>query len=72
MQDWEGLTMSGDPETELYFVLIGRVGRCTVWPSATPLPDGWEVAFGPSTHAQCLEYAERHRQDAPVLAAHTH
>lgn len=68
--------MSGDPETErlssteLYFVLIGRVGRCTIWPCAARLPVDWRVAFGPDTHARCMAYVERHRGDAPRLVSH--
>ncbi|RNI25425.1 MbtH family NRPS accessory protein [Flexivirga caeni] len=62
--------MSGIPDTELYFVLIGRVGRCTVWPCATPIPAEWQVAFGPDTRAQCTAYVRRHRSDAPKLVSH--
>lgn len=64
--------MSGTPDTELYFVLIGRVGRCTIWPCATQIPVDWRVAFGPETHAHCAAYVERHRGDRPALAGRRH
>ena len=59
--------MSGDPgseklsSTDLWLVLIGRVGRCTIWPCASQIPVDWQVVFGPDTHARCAAYVERHR-----------
>ncbi|TWE11327.1 MbtH family NRPS accessory protein [Rudaeicoccus suwonensis] len=47
----------------LYFVLVNRVERLTVWPSGTAIPADWQVAFGPGTRAQCATYVERHRAE---------
>jgi MbtH protein len=68
--------MSGAPgseklsSTDLYFVLIGRVGRCTIWPCCAQMPVGWRVVFGPDTHARCAAYVERHRGDKPAPIGH--
>lgn len=54
--------MSEDPDTRLYFVVEGRVGRLTVWPSTSRVPLDWPVAFGPGTRRQCERYLAEHRQ----------
>lgn len=63
---------SGHCDIELYFVLVGRVGRLTVWPCVMQAPSGWEIAFGPGTHGQCAAYLEEHAHDAPKLVGHHH
>lgn len=62
--------MSDHRDIELYFVLVGRVGRLTIWPCSAQAPSGWEVAFGPGTQAQCAAYLEEHANDAPKLVGH--
>ncbi|NNG38593.1 MbtH family NRPS accessory protein [Flexivirga sp. ID2601S] len=53
--------MSGPSDSGLFFVLVGRVERLTIWPVGSSIPADWRVAFGPGTHQQCEEYVERHR-----------
>ncbi|WP_265445156.1 MbtH family NRPS accessory protein [Flexivirga meconopsidis] len=53
--------MSGPSYSGLYFVLVGRVERLTIWPVGSSIPADWQVAFGPGTLQQCEAYVERHR-----------
>lgn len=53
--------MSADPDTALYFVVEGRVGRLIIWSCKSPIPLDWRVEFGPDTHGQCERYLETHQ-----------
>lgn len=38
----------------------------SLWPSFSPLPDGWNVAFGPASRQDCLEHLHAHPHPAPA------
>lgn len=46
---------------ELYFVVVGRVGRLIIWSCTNPIPMDWSIAFGPGTRTQCEQYLERQK-----------
>lgn len=56
--------MSADPDTSLYFVVAGRVGRLMIWPCTNRMPQDWRVAFGPGTRRQCEQFLERQQHPA--------
>jgi len=56
--------MSANPDTALYFVVVGRVGKLLVWPCANRIPLDWRIAFGPGTRAQCEQYLETQKHPA--------
>lgn len=56
--------MSEDPDTRLYFVVEGRVGRLIIWSCTNRMPQDWCVAFGPGTHTQCEQYLQTHQHFA--------
>ena len=65
--------MSGRPaaDAELFFVLVGRVGRLTIWPCGSGIPDDFSVAYGPGTRTQCERYVADHRNDQAQPGAAT-
>lgn len=41
-----------------FYVLVNHEEQHSLWPSFAIVPDGWQVAFGPSGHQACVEYVE--------------
>ncbi|WP_178118830.1 amino acid adenylation domain-containing protein [Pseudomonas sp. SK] len=37
----------------------------SLWPSFSPLPAGWQVAFGPASRQHCLDHLHNHAQPEP-------
>ncbi|WP_416975966.1 MbtH family protein [Streptomyces sp. 4F14] len=46
-----------------YLVLTDAEGRHSLWPAAIAVPDGWDVALGASSRADCLAYVEENWTD---------
>lgn len=55
-----------------FLVLVNDEQQHSLWPQFAPVPRGWTAVFGPSGHAQCLEYVEQNWTDmrpASLIAA---
>lgn len=62
-----------DPEAE-YTVLINAEKQYSLWPNFIEVPAGWEIAHGPDSREQCLDYIERNWTDmrpASLIAEET-
>lgn len=42
-----------------YLVLVNAEGQHSLWPTFVDVPEGWTVAFGQASRAECLEYVEK-------------
>ncbi|QUQ67499.1 condensation domain-containing protein [Kutzneria sp. CA-103260] len=42
-----------------YVVLANPGGQYSLWPAEIQSPDGWEIAFGPSKRAECVDFVEK-------------
>ncbi len=51
-----------DPEGR-FLVLVNHEGQHSLWPSFAEVPAGWDVVFGESDRAACLEYIEANWTD---------
>lgn len=51
-----------DPEGR-FLVLVNHEGQHSLWPSFAEVPAGWDVVFGESERASCLEYIEANWTD---------
>lgn len=51
-----------DPEGR-FLVLVNGEFQHSLWPSFAEVPAGWDVVFGESDRATCLEYIETHWTD---------
>ena len=48
-----------DDEDGRFYVLTNDEDQHSLWPRFAELPAGWQVVFGESDRAACLEYVER-------------
>lgn len=48
-----------DDEDGRFYVLTNDEDQHSLWPSFAEVPAGWQVVFGESDRAACLEYVER-------------
>jgi uncharacterized protein YbdZ (MbtH family) len=61
--------MSGNPfddENGIFYVLANDEEQYSLWPTFTPVPDGWTIVFGAdgqSGRQACLDYVEGHWTD---------
>ncbi|MER6912755.1 MbtH family protein [Streptomyces sp. NPDC000594] len=64
---------SADPERSS-LVLVNDEGQYSLWPTRTPVPDGWRTVCGPAPRPHCLAYVEEHWTDMrpQSLIAHHH
>lgn len=46
-----------------FIVLINAEDQHSLWPSATPIPTGWERIGPMGTKAQCLEFIDKNWTD---------
>ncbi|MGY1900753.1 MbtH family protein [Nocardia gipuzkoensis] len=51
-----------DDESEFY-VLVNDEEQFSLWPTFADVPAGWQVAFGASSRAACLEYVDQNWTD---------
>ncbi|MBF6079514.1 MbtH family protein [Nocardia beijingensis] len=51
-----------DDEGEFY-VLVNDEEQFSLWPTFADVPAGWQVAFGASSRAACLEYVDQNWTD---------
>lgn len=42
-----------------YLVLVNAEGQHSLRPTFVDVPEGWTVAFGQASRAECLEYVEK-------------
>lgn len=54
------MTNPFDDEEGRFFVLRNGEGQHSLWPTFALVPEGWQVVFGESGRADCLEYVETH------------
>lgn len=47
-----------DNEQLDFTVLKNQKGEYSLWPQIHEVPTGWEVQFGPSNRAACIEYVQ--------------
>ncbi|MCE1115937.1 amino acid adenylation domain-containing protein [Pseudomonas sp. NMI795_08] len=47
-----------------FLLLRNSALQPSLWPSFSPIPQGWQVAFGPASRQQCLDHLEAHAQPA--------
>jgi uncharacterized protein YbdZ (MbtH family) len=52
-----------DNEHGRFFVLVNDERQYSLWPTFAPIPSGWQVAFGESGRAECVEYVDQHWTD---------
>jgi uncharacterized protein YbdZ (MbtH family) len=52
------MTDSNDESAD-WLVLVNDEDQHSLWSRALAVPDGWTVAHGPATRADCLAYVER-------------
>jgi len=45
-------------ESANFLVLINDEGQYSLWPVANDVPDGWNVAHGEASRADCLKFIE--------------
>lgn len=43
-----------------YLVLRNTQRQHSLWRAGTAVPEGWALAHGPATRAECLAYVRRH------------
>jgi MbtH protein len=48
-----------DDENGRFFVLVNDENQHSLWPAFADVPDGWTVAYGEESRANCLAYVER-------------
>ncbi|MFE3661174.1 MbtH family protein [Streptomyces sp. NPDC059165] len=42
----------------LYYALVNDEGQYSMWPTTNEVPEGWNVAHGPSDRQSCVEFIE--------------
>ncbi|GAA4022686.1 hypothetical protein GCM10022247_53680 [Allokutzneria multivorans] len=47
-----------DDPSGRFLVLVNAVGEHSLWPAATDVPAGWDIALGEDTRAACLAFVE--------------
>ncbi|MFI6481248.1 MbtH family protein [Nonomuraea sp. NPDC050663] len=47
-----------DDENGSFLVLVNTEEQHSLWPSAFPVPSGWDTVFGPAPRAESLEYVD--------------
>ncbi|GAA2238860.1 mycobactin NRPS accessory protein MbtH [Streptomyces amakusaensis] len=57
-----------DNEDGTFLALVNDEGQHSLWPVFADVPDGWIVAHGPGTRADCLEFTERNWTDMRPLS----
>lgn len=51
-----------DDEGEFY-ILVNDEEQFSLWPTFADVPAGWQVVFGASSRAACLEYVDQNWTD---------
>ena len=52
-----------DDENGTFYVLRNAEEQHSLWPTFADVPEGWTVAFGESTRADCLAFVEQNWTD---------
>ncbi|MDH0304194.1 MULTISPECIES: non-ribosomal peptide synthetase [unclassified Pseudomonas] len=47
-----------------FLLLRNGASQPSLWPSFSPIPHGWQVAFGPASRQDCLDHLQAHAQSA--------
>lgn len=45
-------------EAASFLVLVNGEGQHSLWPAGNAVPEGWDVAHGEASRAECLDYVE--------------
>jgi uncharacterized protein YbdZ (MbtH family) len=57
------MTNPFDDEDGKFFALVNDEGQYSLWPVFAEVPDGWTVAHGEGSRADCLAYIEANWTD---------
>ncbi|OZD08142.1 MbtH family protein [Rhodococcus sp. 06-235-1A] len=67
-----------DNDDLTFSVLVNAAGQHSLWPQFAAVPGGWDVAFGPASRTECLDYVEENWTDMrpkpvdrPAVPAHS-
>ncbi|MUL63436.1 MbtH family protein [Mycobacterium sp. CBMA 234] len=52
-----------DDENVTFLVLANGEGQHSLWPTFVEVPAGWQVVYGDSDRAACLDYVEQNWAD---------
>lgn len=52
-----------DNDAVEFLVLTNHEDQHSLWPSYIDVPNGWDVAYGPSERSSCLDYVTEHWTD---------
>lgn len=53
------MTNPFDDENGTFLVLRNDEGQYSLWPEFAPVPDGWQIVFGPDARQPCWDYVEQ-------------
>ena len=42
-----------------FLVLVNEERQFSLWPSFAPVPDGWELQYGPKERLECMAHIEK-------------
>ncbi|MDW6002586.1 MbtH family protein [Vibrio mangrovi] len=59
----EKYTNPFDDLSHRFLVLTNDRNQHSLWPEFSPVPQGWNVVFGPDEKSACLCYVERNWQN---------
>lgn len=51
------MTNPFDDPAEDYLMLRNDARQYSLWPGRIPVPDGWQVVYGPACRSTCLDQA---------------
>lgn len=52
-----------DDESIIFFILRNDEKQYSIWPAPLPVPAGWDMAQGPMSRQQCMNWLEEHWTD---------
>ncbi|AZK92483.1 MbtH family protein [Streptomyces tsukubensis] len=52
-----------DDEDGRFYIVVNDEEQHSLWPVFAEVPEGWRVAFGEASRAECLEYVEKNWTD---------
>ena len=52
-----------DDERHQFLVLVNDSHQHSFWPEFRPVPQGWNIVFGPETKAECSAYIDNNWHD---------
>ncbi|MFF3554987.1 MbtH family protein [Streptomyces tsukubensis] len=52
-----------DDEDGRFYIVVNDEEQHSLWPVFAEVPEGWRIAFGEASRAECLEYVEKNWTD---------